>query len=732
MIPILYNNTETDFTRNGIGWLKDCTKCTSTEELKGIFECEFSYPITGNFYKEIIPDRIVKVKPNETATPQLFKIYRTSKPINGIVKIYCQHISYDLNGNTVTPFTLSTTNATTVLNAILDHCYYAHRFTAVSYSNTRSKFELKIPVSARKCLGGMEGSVLDNFKGEFEFDNFTIKHYNSRGQDNGVTIQYGKNLTDITADTSIADVYTSVYPYATDEDGDYYELPEKVIELPSKSSYGEPRTLPLDLSDKFDSETRITSELLRQYANAYISNNKIDEIKQNIKISFIQLWQSKEYETISILERVRLGDIVTVKYPALGVSVKAKVIKTTYDVLNEKYTEIELGQAKSNFANTLNKVNSGFKVMSDFIRNQPSLTEKAIAHATERITGGLGGYVVINQNDETGYPEEILIMDKPDKTTAVNVWRFNKGGLGHSHNGYNGDFDDIALTDDGRINASMITAGVLNADLIKAGTIQDVNGNMSINMLNGKIRTQIDTNVMEIWTGGVTIKNRQSKVLTSMFVSANNTGVLTANTILVGERDSEKTTISVNSSNKGYVLTDIVSAGEVYTDKVSIGNIDITKNSNNRLSIDAPVVSNFSVADDNGNEIGSFYAATNNRSYLRVNDAYVGAHNNPKIHMYIDGSSRGIVSADGFFVDEIILDGITISKEPHSGKLQASQPFGGNFSVLAGGGVEVGSFYLSSTGKSVLNTNVLQVDGYQYASQAVTINGTTYYVLART
>ena len=327
MIPILYNSAETDFTRNGIGWLKDCTKCTSTEELNGIFECEFSYPITGNFYKEIVPDRIIKVKPNENATPQLFKIYRTSKPINGIVKIYCQHISYDLNGNTVTPFTLSTTNATTVLNAILDHCYYAHRFTAVSYSNTRSKFDLKIPVSARKCLGGMEGSVLDNFKGEFEFDNFTIKHYNNRGQDNGVTIQYGKNLTDITADTSIADVYTSVYPYATDEDGDYYELPEKVIELPSKSKYGEPRTLPLDLSDKFDSETRITSELLRQYANAYISNNKIDEIKQNIKVSFVQLWQSKEYETISLLERVKLGDIVTVKYPALGVSVKAKVRK---------------------------------------------------------------------------------------------------------------------------------------------------------------------------------------------------------------------------------------------------------------------------------------------------------------------------------------------------------------------------------------------------------------------
>lgn len=734
MIPILYNSTETDFTRNGIGWLKDCTKCTSTEELNGSYECEFSYPITGQHYSQITPDRIIKVKPNETSNLQLFRIYRQSKPINGVVKFYCQHISYDLNTNIVAPFEVaSNTNVTSVLTSILEHCYYAHRFTAVSQSGYSCKFNVKTPVSARKCIGGMEGSILDRVHGDFEFDNFTIKHYASRGQNNGVVIQYGKNLTDITADTSIADTYTSIYPYATDEDGDYYELPEKVIELQSNTNYGEPRTLPIDLSDKFDSETQITETLLRQYANAYINNNDIDQIKQNIKISFVQLWQSKEYETISLLERVALGDTVTVKYPALGVSVQAKVIKTVYDVLSEKYIEIEVGQAKSNFANTLNKVQSDFKTMSDYMRTQPSLMEKAIAHATERITGGLGGYVIIGQDTQTGYPEEILIMDKPDKTTAVNVWRFNKGGLGHSHNGYNGDFDDIALTDDGRINASMITAGVLNADLIKAGTVQDVNGNMSINMSNGKIRTQIDTNVLEIWTGGITIKDKQNKVLTSMFVSANGTGVLTANTILVGERDSEKTTIGVNSSDKGYVSTDIV-----YTDRISIGDINITKNANNRLKIDAPVVSNFSVVDSNGNEIGGFYGATNNQSYLSVNNAYIGVINNPKISMYINGSNKGVIQSDKIFVDEINLNGITIKKEPYTGKLQADRSFCGSFSILKGGGVEVGSFYLDINDRSLLKTDAilitdtLKIGNNQYSEQAVTINGTTYYVLART
>ena len=474
----------------------------------------------------------------------------------------------------------------------------------------------------------------------------------------------------------------------------------------SRSNYGEPRTLPLDLSDKFDSETRITSELLRRYANTYISNNKIDEIKQNIKISFVQLWQSKEYETISLLERVKLGDIVTVKYPALGVSAKAKVIKTTYDVLNEKYTEIELGQAKSNFANTLNKVNSGFKVMSDFIRNQPSLTEKAIAHATERITGGLGGYVVINQNGETGYPEEILIMDKPDKATAVNVWRFNKGGLGHSHNGYNGNFDDIALTDDGRINASMITAGVLNADLIKAGTIQDVNENVSINMTTGKITMDMLNNFRsEWWTGGLTFYSPDDDVLTSMFISDSDKGVLTANNLYIGTRDSEKVKIyesgqivlSDNNTILAEMYIDNNNKGVVYANKMLIDGISITKNSNNKLLINNPVVSNFSI-EHNGLEIGSFY-----------------------------GSQQGnaVLNADIVNVD-------TIQPKTANGQTNISHLSSNVINLKSNAtNMNVGSFFVNANGKSFLQTDVISVGGNQYHDTTITIDGQTYHILAR-
>ena len=636
MIPTLYKSTETNFTRNGIGFLSDCLKCRVTEQLNGIYECEFQYSAKSKFYSEITPDRIIKVKPNEVSNLQLFRVYRNTKPINNVVKFYCQHISYDLNMNVVEPFIQSRTNATTALNAILDHCHYSHRFTAVSNSNTQSKLEIKKPVSARKCLGGMDGSILDNFGGEFEFDNFIIRHYKSRGQDNGVTIQYGKNLTNITADTNISSVYTSVYPFATDADGNYYELPEKVIVLSSANKYGEPRMLELDLSEKF-AETQITEELIRQYANNYINNNKIDEIKQNVKISFVQLWQSKEYETISALERVKLGDIVTVKYPKLGVSVKAKVIKTVYDVLNERYEEIELGQAKSNFADTLSKATSDLKAVSDFVRTQPSVMEKAIKSTTDTITGQTGGYVVLNSNDND-YPSEILIMNKPTIETATKMWRWNLGGLGYSSTGYNGTFG-TAITMNGEIVADFITAGTLNADLIKAGTIQDVNENVSINMANGKISMNMLENYRsEWWTGGLSFYSPTNSVLSSMYISSGGKGIITANEMWVGQQDNEKIILSLDSNGKGLVRCD-----NIQTDKVIVDDITIMKNSNNRLYVDTPVVGNFSL-ENNGSEVGSFYVNVDGQSLLKTDVLRVGYYQYSEQSITVNGTTYHVLA----------------------------------------------------------------------------------------
>ena len=494
MIPVLYNANETVFTHNGIGVLTDCTSCIVTEERNGIYECEFTYPIDGLHYSNLAPDMIIKAKPNEMSDPQLFRIYRSSKPINGVVKFYCQHISYDLNTNIVNAFTANGVNAITALQRVLENCYYTHRFTAISTLSTSTTHDIvvDIPKAARACLGGEEGSILDLYGGEYEFDNFNIKLHASRGQDTGVTILYGKNLTDITADTNISATYTSIYPYAVDDEEEgLYTLPEKVIETDKINNYGEARTIAVDFTDQFDlSEEDIEIPKLRQLANEYITDNAITDITQNIEISFVQLWQSPEYKNIALLERVALCDTVTVKYSKLGVSVKAKVIKTVYNTLTEKYEKIELGQAKSTFGDSFN--NQIRKVEKEIINNKSAM-QRAIENATALITGQDGGYVVMNATED-GHPYEILIMNQPDIQTATKLWRWNLGGLGYSSTGYNGQYG-TAITMDGSIVANYITTGIFNAGLIKTGIIEDEQHTNYWNMNTGEFRLSANSKV---------------------------------------------------------------------------------------------------------------------------------------------------------------------------------------------------------------------------------------------
>ena len=435
MYPILYEKNEQSFQSIGIAILSDCLSCTVNEELNGKYECEFSYSISGVNFEKITADRIIKVQANEVSQPQLFRIYKSSKAINGIVKFYCQHISYDLNMLVVEPFgDLLNVSANYALNQILTHTVYGHQFTVNATVGGTKNIVSQTPKSVRKWLGDDDGCIHQLYGGEFEFDNFNIKLSSNRGQNKGVTIQYGKNLKSINAELDIQSVYSSVYPYAITDKGKYKSLTEKTIELNNANQYGEKRTLILDLSEEFEKGETITESKLRTKAAEYVNKNKVYQIQNNIKVDFIQLWQSKDYATTAALEKVKLGDYVTVLYKELGVNALAEVISYSYDSLAEKYNSIELGDAKQKLTTTLNKVTT---IESEIV-TEKSEREKAIDKATELITGGLGGYVVISPNDETGYPEEILIMDTDSKLTAHNVIRLNKNGIGFSTTGYSG------------------------------------------------------------------------------------------------------------------------------------------------------------------------------------------------------------------------------------------------------------------------------------------------------
>lgn len=561
MFPILYEKNESDFTTLGLGILTDCTQCDTNEVVNDKNEATFSYPLSGRLYEKITPDRIVKVKANEYQQPQLFRIYRSSKPINGIVKFYCQHISYDLNMLIVRPFgDLLNVNATAALNRVLENTVYEHNFTAESDIAGTKNIVSSIPQSVREWLGTDDGAILNLYGGEYEFDNFIIRLKQNRGSNKGVRIAYGKNLKSITADTDIQGTYTSIYPYAIDSSGNYIELSEKIIELSNASQYGEKRTLTLDVSNMFEKGEIITSSKIQAKALQYVNENGIDQISQNIKVDFVHLWQSKEYESVAALERVNLGDFVTIEYRELGVNATAEVISYQYDCLNERYTQLELGDAKPNMAATLNKVN---KIEQEVVK-ETSERQKAIDQATSLITGGLGGFVVIEPNENTGYPEEILIMDTNSKATATNVIRLNKNGIGFSTNGYNGPFS-TAWTIDGKFNASWITTGVLNADLLRTGTISDQTGTTSINLANGNVIIKQNGGGQIMINGnGLFALNAENRTVARLFVSMTGTGSLDVDTVYIGEGTIIGSDFFM-LGGQGYVPRQITVDGNTYT-----------------------------------------------------------------------------------------------------------------------------------------------------------------------
>jgi phage minor structural protein len=482
MIPILYTSTESNFLHNGIGALADALSCKVTEARNGAFEAEFTYPIEGRLYPYIAEDCIIKAKPNDTSAPQLFRIYKSSKPTDGVVTYYAEHISYTLNGNPVEEISIKNANAQTALSNILAAGLYEHPFTAQSDIDTLNSTSISL-ATIRSALGGIQGSMLDVWGGEYEFDNFVIKLHRARGLDAGVKIAYGKNLTSIKQEKSISEVYTAVYPYAkytpTDEDGQAEQpeeitvtLSEKVLYSPYVNNYARVRVLMKDFTEVFGEGEEITEAALRAKATSWVNNSGFDIPSVNIAVSFKHLWQSPEYEKYAPLERVGLCDTVTVVFDKLGIQATAKVIKTVYDALKEQYETIEIGNARSNFADTINEQTNTIEGVKHEIKKQSTAANvklaEAIARATAAITGQSGGYVVLNPSNN---PQEILIMDEPTIEDTVNIWRWNSGGLGHSNSGYNGPYE-LAITNDGVIVADFITAGTLKGELLEAGSVR--------------------------------------------------------------------------------------------------------------------------------------------------------------------------------------------------------------------------------------------------------------------
>ena len=485
MIPVLYQTiTEGQVPANfGIGPLTDTLACSVHEVRNAEDELVLEYAASGIHAAEIAPLAIIKAKPNYTDDPQLFEIYKVGKVLNGRFTVNARHISYRLSNRLITTGSANTcVAACSLLNA------QAGAFTISTDKTSVGAFRISEPASVRSYFGGKAGSLLDVYGGEWKYDNFTCQLLNARGMDRGVTIRYGKNLTQLSQEISIENLATAILPFYKDPDGNV----TTGAKVQTGLTLSPARELAVDFSQDVDpdSGTAITTQLANLAAR-YIANNNFTVAFNSITLDFQQLE--------GLTERVDLCDTVKIYFDALGITATAKCVATTWDVLAERYTACTFGNTRANIADT---IATQTKELSQTASR--SFLAESVSRATALISGNLGGYVVLHDSDGDGEPDEILIMNTPDISTATKVWRWNKAGLGYSSTGYAGPFG-LAMTAQGEIvadyittgtlngnnasiiniNASNINTGTLNANLIKAGTISDTQGNSSINMTTG-------------------------------------------------------------------------------------------------------------------------------------------------------------------------------------------------------------------------------------------------------
>lgn len=470
MIPIL--NSSTTLTGKGIGHLTDALSCVITHEINGEYELRMRYPVTGIHYGDLAENLIIWAEPDNMTQTQAFRIYRITRPLNNIVTVYARHIAYDMSGIIVKPF--SAFSLSTALAAIPSNCSPSCPFSFSTTRSTTVAFEIKEPTVLWAMMGGTEGSLLDVYGGEWDFDNLTAKSMSRLGSDRGVAIRYGKNMTELEQDITIESTYAGVFPYWYDGETDtLVKLASDYI--PVSGALGT-RLLLLDLSDEFD--TQPTEAQLTTRAEAYIDSHDLGEPKISWKVNMAMLAQSEEFS--AVLEQVMLGDTIHIFYEPMNLTATARAVKLEYDVLQERYNSITLGRVKQNLAKIVADTQTA---TANVVKGVKSTIEDAVAHATDFIRNGSGYMRFIYDGDQL---TEIVSMDDPDIEQAQKVWRWNNGGFGFSSTGYNGPYT-LAITQDGSIVADFIKSGTLDASQVTVENLDAskiTTGQMSASRVN--------------------------------------------------------------------------------------------------------------------------------------------------------------------------------------------------------------------------------------------------------
>lgn len=346
MIPILYDTNETAFNTNGLGRLRSCLSAVVTEERNGVYECSFEYPVDGANFDLIRIGRIVGVTHDESDDIQPFDIVSFTRPIDGIVTFHCTHISYRQSYLTVKGKNInSLADAFTALESATPDNPFSY-VTDKTSSGYVSAFD-GLPKTVRSMLGGIEGSILDAYGGEYEWDKFNVILHSARGSLRDFSIRYGVNMLDYEEEMDCSGTYMACVPYWTD--GTLKVVGDKqTADGVTLTNRGE--CIPLDVSDKFESKP--TKAQVNSMGRSVMNSKNPTLPSQNIHVEFVRL-QDMGYETFSNLLDCKLCDTINVIFPDYNTSGQFKIVKTVWDVLQDRYESMELGELSTSLAEAL-------------------------------------------------------------------------------------------------------------------------------------------------------------------------------------------------------------------------------------------------------------------------------------------------------------------------------------------------------------------------------------------
>lgn len=570
MKPILFPENSTSWNTNGEGRLSDAISCIATEQRNGKYELLMIYPTTGKHFDDLAIRKIIAARPSQGAKVQPFRIYKISRPIHGKVTVNAQHISYDLGKYITRPFsvTASASACNTTLQALKSNSFTSCPFTFWTDVTTVASYSQKIPSNIKQRLGGIEGSVVDQYGGEYEWDGYAVKLHKQRGETTNYTLNYGKNIIDVNQEENIANTVTGVVPFWQDAGGESVVYGSVVYNTQYQSRYSTPLLAALDLSDQWDEAP--TQAQLTTAAQVYVNETGFGLPKVSIKVSFVNLADTEEYKDILSLQSVKLCDTVKVRFEELGINTTAKIVETNYDVLKEKYESVQIGTLKSTLADVITDYEASMaQTISDtgkrVYAQSSTEAQDLVNNATAWLTSS-GGYVIAVKNDD-GTWKELLFMDDNDVSEARNVLRINERGIGFSSTGVGGPYTQ-AWTLDGKLviggtnvpsitvyksdgsiifqasatamiwnaeNSNMDSSGTLTAKnaILTGGTLNlggDNNGDIKMFDRNGNLRGEWDKD-------GLTLYKSDGK--TEIF-SAGSSGVELTGTLTSQNSDGTK------------------------------------------------------------------------------------------------------------------------------------------------------------------------------------------------